>query len=192
KDATGKLVAFELKYVYVNPANTPIVTYNTPIDGYEVSFTDYTTSGSYNSTSWDFGDGVTYNSTLVPGPHTYTTTGGKIIKNKVVYGNKNCAVSFEKAINITGRLGLTGDEEQDILLFPNPANTSVTVVCKAPANNVQITILNQLGVIVKSLHFDSITDMQRIDISDLVSGYYVFSFQTVDFKATSELMVLGK
>ena len=73
----------------------------------------------------------------------------------------------------------------EILLYPNPFSTSVTVQNSSQFENIHLTILDtqQKIILEYTIEFSLICQKQTFDLSYLPAGMYFFKFQQVDSKA---------
>ncbi|MFN0274627.1 MAG: sulfatase-like hydrolase/transferase, partial [Chitinophagales bacterium] len=169
---TGKLVAFDTKTFYLNPVNAPSIFYNAYVSGMQVSIEDYSLTGSFKSSSWDFGDGGIMEEFL-PAAHTYSTPGTYTIKNTVFYGN-GCSTISSKTVTILEDVKTTeevlGVSDFNMRVFPNPANQTITLVYDPQYTGISIAILNSFGQVM----LNKTTDLSgAIDISGLPAGNYI-------------------
>lgn len=82
------------------------------------------------------------------------------------------------------------DLQENITLFPNPANDVLNIQIDRIINEaVNITFFNAQGKIVKSLDIENPDAIMKIDIASLTDGFYFLSFTTERGKATKSLMV---
>lgn len=73
--------------------------------------------------------------------------------------------------------GIATLKNSDLHIFPNPASNSFMVRLKAGEKKYSISLLNQLGQIVKSLTI--VGNQQTIDINDLKPGVYFVKVSSV-------------
>ena len=73
----------------------------------------------------------------------------------------------------------------EILLYPNPFSTSVTVQNSSQFENIHLTILDtqQKIILEYTIEFSLICQKKTFDLSYLPAGMYFFKFQQVDSKA---------
>jgi len=100
---THAVVGFDSKYFYLNPVNTPSVSFETIAgDSLTVWVTNISISGTYNSVWWDWGDGTaTY--AKDPGPHTYASSGNYTITGYAQYGNDSACIASSQQQFTTGK-----------------------------------------------------------------------------------------
>ncbi len=132
-----------------------------------------TASGGANYL-WD--TGATTNSIVVTGlgalAPTYTVTGT---------GIDGCAVNASITQSSTPCLGLIGiykEVNQQINIYPNPANDNINIDISNSLNiteNIIINIFNSLGQLIKEeeLHFEN--NKAIINTKDLVNGIYLLT-----------------
>ncbi|MBC8046641.1 MAG: sulfatase-like hydrolase/transferase [Fimbriimonadaceae bacterium] len=168
--ATGKLAGFDTKTYYFNPANAPVISYNTSVSGHDVSIIDYSITGSYTNTNWAYGDGAS-SEDFLPAPHSYAATGTYLIKNTAYYGNKpTCRVTLNKVVAIAGPPLKEGPVVMEI--YPNPAYNKINVVLPYAIANADVQILNTFGQIVLSEHFKYEGNGFELNILSLPTGNY--------------------
>lgn len=95
-----------------------------------------------------------------------------------------CNTSASLEINATG-FGVDEEEGMDILLFPNPAQTEVTV--SAPEMS-RVVLRNALGQTVLDLPVER-TDQATIGIENLSQGLYIVEITTVFGKTAKQLVI---
>jgi hypothetical protein len=100
-------------------------------------------------------------------------------------------INYNVVNNTAGIKQITGINNQ-IAVYPNPASSEVSFTCDLSNVNQSATvkIYNMLGSLVKTIPLESNTTTEKIDISSLEEGVYVYSF-IVGGKAikTSRLVV---
>ncbi len=124
---------------------------------------------SYN---WDFGDGTTAATDTVA--HSYKESGSYIVR--LIIANECGADTAYSSLNAIGTTHVESAEfDKNILVYPNPANNSLTVKCGYTTILRTYTILNSLGSIVLEGH----TDMHNsIKTGQLSPGSYVLLLNT--------------
>ncbi|MBC8173237.1 MAG: sulfatase-like hydrolase/transferase [Chitinophagales bacterium] len=190
KDAAGNQVAFDMKYVQVNTGNIPVVTYDAVSDEHGLNVESYILDGTWNTTAWNYGDGYT-STQFIPGPHQYSTTGTKTIKNFVYYGN-GCIKQFNKMVIIPDVV--LKQTSFDFTIYPNPAVNSISITTPLLLSNAKIIITNQLGQIVFENQAREFSDTYfiELDISDLPNGVYILKLEGDTFNAVRKFEVAGK
>lgn len=81
-------------------------------------------------------------------------------------------------------LGVTQSELTNVVLFPNPTNTAVTI---ANAENAQVAIFNILGQ--KIMEVSNISNSETIDVSRLQAGTYFVQIAKEGQSTTEKLIV---
>lgn len=119
-DSAGHIIGLNTKTFYLNDANTPSSDFTLAHEtSNTISIQDYTVSGSYTASWWDFGDGALRYETW-PAPHTYFTTGNYIVTNYLQYGNDpDCIVAVSDSVMITA---IQPPQKPGLHIYPNPAN----------------------------------------------------------------------
>ena len=122
-------------------ANHPTAnfTYN---GGGTINFTNTSTNGAYYF--WDFGDGNT--STLENPSHTYNSNNTYQVQ-LIVYSADSCFIdTITQQITITAAGILDFSNTNKIGIYPNPANSKITI--QSNSNHKSGIIINALGDIV--------------------------------------------
>lgn len=175
-DSTHAIEALDLKYIYLNPENTPSATFElTNCGDLTVCINDYTVNGSFVSAWWDFGDGHISND-AVPGPYTYAAAGNYNITQYITYGNDACEISFSKNIFISDP---DAQDKPQLVYYPNPASTLVNVFLPLQFDFASISIYDLLGRELKTIRY--------------IGGDYYFT-STVDvsgFRPGAYMLVVG-
>ena len=84
-------------------------------------------------------------------------------------------------------IAIVGSSEVNVSLTPNPAKSKV-ILSKSEIFT-QVDIINMLGIIIESLHFDSITKTS-IDINSLSKGVYNTPIYTKKGHKVDRLIVI--
>lgn len=184
--ATGKTVAFNTKTYYINTATKPIINFNLECDAVQLTakVIDYTLTGTYSGTSWDFGDGIIRNEYL-PDTHTYASPGLYAVKNTVMYGN-GCSVSKTKTADVLLREGIV---EVNCTIYPNPASGALYITVDHPFENTRLQIINVLG---ESVYVANTIDGEKtisLDISNLPQGNYWLQLNATDWNLNKMFVV---
>jgi hypothetical protein len=186
---TGVVAAIDLKYVYLNPDNAPIASFELDQAGpLQVSISNYDLSGSYTDSWWDFGDGyISYDP--LPGPYVYATPGTYQITNFVQYGNGDCLTNFAKSITFDNA---DTDSHPEISCFPNPADDQLNIVINTQVDIAVVSIYDIVGrkvgdfsYIGHNLYFNL-----TLDISALKHGAYILVVQTDDAAYQAPFIVI--
>lgn len=169
ENATGKQVAFNTKTYYINTATKPVINFDLLCDDINLTakVIDYTLTGTYSSTSWNFSDGTILND-LIPDTHTYATSGVYPVINTVGYGN-GCYVSKSRSADVLFRSGVIN---ANCLVYPNPATNELHVSVDHPMTNTNIKIINVLGETVYTNNISDSGNRININISLLPQGNY--------------------
>lgn len=149
--------------VFVNPTPTAAATASTTPGSLTVNFTNSSLGAtSYN---WNFGDGN--NSTAVNPSHTYASNGNYIVTLIATSGSCSDTVT----INLSA-LSVENEVEAiaSALLFPNPANNTVTL-------NVDLTVEGDLNIEIYDLTGKMIMNQNH---NNLYNGSYSFNLNTAD------------
>ncbi len=124
-----------------------------------------------NTIKWLFGDG-----TYAMGPvvmHNYTTSG--IYTVKLILSN-DCGSDTTELVIPLGISNITSAND-NALLYPNPANSSITFEYEDMPADADIIIVNTLGAVVLQQKATN-AKKQQIDISSLPIGNYILKLQT--------------
>ncbi|MBC8045248.1 MAG: sulfatase-like hydrolase/transferase [Fimbriimonadaceae bacterium] len=172
-DAENKLIAFDIKYFYLHENNKPFANYQASSNGLTACIINYSLTGNYIDTWWDFGEGVIIDE-KIPGPYTFQNEGSHIIKNYVEYGNENCIEVYEKTIFVADTLSKTFP----LLIFPNPAQQEITIKIADESGNGIVEIFNAQGQrIFSGVSLQcGCTRFEKIDVSKCSRGVYIASF----------------
>ncbi len=140
-----------------------------PINGLANDCYDFTILDSY-------GDGIccSYGN----GSYTLEVTGGSVIASGGSFTSSEVTnfclptTTFNFATNIEHNFN---DGKSTVDLYPNPANTYITVNILNGSRIGTISIYNMVGVVVKTQEIDG--SEKEIDISDLPAGSYIISIE---------------
>ncbi len=170
----GKTIAgFDLKYFYLNDANAPEVTFTvTNTEAQDVCILDYSITGSYTDTWWDFGDGHT-SEEFLPGTYTYASNGVYTITNFVEYGNDSCVAAFTKNITVEN---VSYDQKMEVSYYPNPASNTLRINFPAQLEFATLDVYDITGKKISSLdYYTSCCEFScALDVSAYTSGVYLF------------------
>lgn len=61
---------------------------------------------------------------------------------------------------------------RNIYVYPNPASTEITLVCTSLAQATQVSVVNNLGAVVKKIKLSAGATKTQINIQSLSSGWY--------------------
>lgn len=191
ENSTGNIKAFEIFEAQINPLNKPNAMFDVSTEGLTATIVDYTLTGEYNTTSWNFGDGFT-TIDLIPAPHTYLTSGSYSIRNIINYGN-NCKRTIRKNIVITSADGLYTSRygESDFSVYPNPADNYFTVQFQNGLLNCEVRMYNLTGQLVFMKKFDGVsTNKIIINAGDLPQGVYTVELRNDTFTESQLIEIL--
>ncbi|MDR2085444.1 MAG: C25 family cysteine peptidase [Bacteroidales bacterium] len=113
-----------------------------------------------------------------------------IINENIVGNDDQYNFNITDNIDIIARFkNIQGIEDisNDVILYPNPANSSITIECN---NMTNITLLDLQGKILK--HVSIQEDKFLFDISDLESGFYLIKIKTDNDIKTCSFVKVGK
>jgi len=135
----------------------------------------FSAAGVENTLSylWIFGDGTT--STLESPIHTYPSDSSYHV---LLVLSNDCGKDTVKW-GVPTSINSVSQSNSPIKLYPNPANTSITI---SADNNVEfkdIVILNSVGAVVYKENADAYKT-KNIDISTLPAGAYIMKVNTSD------------
>jgi hypothetical protein len=131
---------------------------------------DFTNTTTFSdSIAWNFGDGTLEGNNNTP-THTYTTI--NTTYDVWLYAYNQCTTDSIMYQITTDNVGITSFENL-ISIYPNPTNNKINIT-NLP-NNVNISIYNILGEIVKSIHIES--NATEINVQDLVEGSYILKIE---------------
>lgn len=140
----------------------------------------FTAVGDQNVTNyfWDFGDGDVQNSSSNTAAHHYNSDGTYAVVLKEGNSCDTAVLSHQIYVSVTpsGIHSVSGGWEADLKVYPNPANSSVTMSTESLSMN-KIVVYNVLGQKVyegvpKNSHH------VQLDLYDIPSGLYNMSVYT--------------
>ena len=73
---------------------------------------------------------------------------------------------------------ISDEKEDEIIIYPNPAKTSLTMTIKSEEDIKKINIFNQVGRLVLQVN----SEYSMIDISQFPKGIYVVEVEVKDKK----------
>lgn len=189
-DAGGNEVAFDTKYIYINPDNLPLASFAVNLDAATAGIMDYNLTGTYNSTSWDFNDGFTTND-FIPAPHTYASPGLYKIRNLVYYGNlPTCRKTFSHTVSVTGPPEMKSPEAA-CNLYPDPASDFVLVEGDAVLSADDITVFDITGHVVRTEKPAAQEYAFRIDVRTLPAGTYFVRMRGPQYTIIKQFEIIG-
>ncbi|MBK7427242.1 MAG: T9SS type A sorting domain-containing protein [Saprospiraceae bacterium] len=146
----------------------------------------FTSSVSANGTTW-----TQVNTVTVTGLPTTLNVGFYVNSQLASSGSVNfdaAGVFGGAALNsdIASRNG-EGTSYTAINAYPNPANNELNIkMAHLIGEKVQITVMNTIGQVALQQNFDSVNEVERLDISKLSSGVY---FLQVNTEAVQKIIV---
>lgn len=169
-DTAGHVVGMDMQYVYINPTQTPVATFNLMHYGRTgVVVSDLSITGSYTNYWWDFGIGPQFFNTT-PGPYFYAEPGAHNVTCYVQYGNDTtCVEAFTETL-----LPLSVEVVSDgaLMIWPNPSGSIINVMSEQPVSGKTYTIFNSTGQMVDRIISLSTGVIDQIDVSQLPQGLY--------------------
>jgi PKD repeat protein len=140
------------------------------INGAEVTFTNQSTGTSWY---WDFGDGTT--STDENPVHTYAGSG---TYNVTLIVQNSCGTdTLVQQVNITF-VGLPDLSNDQLFVYPNPADDVITIVLPQPGIETTIRVYNTAGQCIISKYLQDNKSTIFLDIAELPAGLYMLIIQT--------------
>lgn len=156
-------------------ANHPTAnfTYN---GGGTINFTNTSTNGAYYF--WDFGDSNT--STIENPSHTYNSNNTYQIR-LIVYSADSCFIdTITQQITITAAGILDFSNTNKTGIYPNPANSKITI--QSNANHKNGIIINALGDIVMEFTTEKIIDIQNLNNGVFIIKLFYTDTETINLK----------
>lgn len=145
--------------------------------GSVVTFSNASTGAS--TYAWDFGDGNT--SAATSPVYTYSTNGSYVVT--LVAMNGSCTDTTTLNVDITTGIS-ENQSNQNISLYPNPANESVTLTATlSKASDITVTIYDVTGKVIAAPLNEKAnagTVSYTLDISAINAGMYFASIKTND------------
>ena len=147
-----------------------------------VFFTDL----SENSTEWhwDFGDGET--STEQSPSHTYTAAGTYTVTMVAINQTLSDTLVIENLIEVTGTIGIAGNTEAGIHVYPNPSKGTVRIAVPTDLQGT-LTLTNILGAKVFERELHGNEDLIILNIRE--RGLYFINVSTKDARYIKKLIV---
>lgn len=116
-----------------------------------------------------------------PSSHCWGVAKGKVVENNLIWsvsgGSELCASCF-------GTVGLPVYERELLnnLVYPNPANSSITI----PVDNCKLFIYDVFG---KAILIQQIENKRSVDVSELPNGIYFTEIQTNSGKYSQKVII---
>lgn len=185
-NASGKYEAFNMQEFYLHPYEVPSTYFTAALsDTFTVTISDFSITGTYDSSWWDMGNG--YTTGTFPETYNYGEEGTFTITNYVSYnaGDTVCLVSWSQTIVIdTIEIPDTINEaihSPDLhlpVIYPNPAGDEISVSADHISGIVTIEIINELGQIVFSQIINNFQSGYHLHISQFPEGNYLMHFKS--------------
>lgn len=105
-----------------------------------------------------------------------------------------------QSVSLTGKKQMTNlevakfNERQQITLYPNPADSYFEIdLLPFKGQAVDLTITNQFGQSIKTVHIDKVTsEPTRIELDRFINGFYQVQIQSIDNQSTTVKLVVAK
>jgi PKD domain. len=147
------------------------------------------TTSNTVSYHWDFGDGNT--ATVNPTSHQYMANGNYPVTLTIV---NECGAESEiiREVSIRNRTVGINDafDDQQILIYPNPASDKLIVENKGSGNLKSFVIIDALGRTVKTVETKGNVKKTIVDLNGLANGLYTLSLQTPDGKMVRKFTIV--
>lgn len=171
------ITGFDLKYIFINDTFEPEVSFTLMNNvGFEVCVQDYSITGLYSDTWWDFGDGHTSDD-FIPANYVYASPGTYTVTNYVEYGNDSCVIAFTEDITLTT---IPEHTEPDVTYYPNPADQLMHISFPGQLDYATLAIYDITGKRVNSEQFltNACAFSCSVDVSSYKPGVYLFVLQS--------------
>lgn len=146
---------------------SPIADFSEVITDRDVSFTN--TSSSFNTISWDFGDGTT--SAEVNPFHTYAENGLYTVSQTIIKCGKSDTKTKTIEISV---LSTANFNQKKLRIYPNPASEKLHLKFEKSYKEVSVLISNLSGKSVLSTSLNNTAEI-ALDISTLSKGLYILT-----------------
>lgn len=104
--------------------------------------------------------------------------------------NPNIDIQYTIALHLRGDADLSVHEKEksdNIIIYPNPSNTEITIKNLPDfVNNYELRIYNTSGVLVDLKKVNQTAE--KIDVSHLSNGIYIFQLETNNYISTSKFI----
>ncbi|MEN9334704.1 MAG: hypothetical protein RLY35_1884 [Bacteroidota bacterium] len=145
--------------IFVTVTETPTADFSAIINNLGVQFLNNSTGAT--SYSWNFGDG---NVSSENNPsHNFGTDGSYTVTLEASNGNCTDVHTFEVLVT-----GLEEMMNASIMLYPNPAQDQINIVCPAQST---LIMTNVTGQIINTIQNSKIQEV--MNVSDLANGVYI-------------------
>lgn len=144
-----------------------------------------TSTGTYSSAEWDFGDGNT--STFASPAYTYNLPGTYEVCLTVFDGTNACGVTCEELEVYP--LGVENPKSNRIQVYPNPSNGEITVDLGSNYSDVSgLTIVDISGRVVFQQQNPQSKQMHQLDL-DLKAGSYFLQVMSETGTSSEVIMI---
>lgn len=166
------VIAFDLKYIFINADNTPTISFTLNPDNYlQAEVENIEIEGSYAAVHWDYGDGNMF-TTENPGPYRYAQQGDYIITATLDYGNA-CTVSYSQMYQAVLPQSIAS---ADWIIFPNPAHDRIFVFDPDQSDAATLRISTLDGKIIDIDYSVGAGGFYSLDVHNLNPGLYFLTF----------------
>ena len=100
--------------------------------------------------------------------------------NQYGYGVPDFALALQTAMNIDR------PEKQDLLIYPNPAHTTINIMLPDAMPSATVTVFNTLGQLVKQQGIGS--GNSTIQVSDFATGIYTYRIEGAGVTKTGKII----
>src|SRR5690606_25203876 len=98
-----------------------------------------------------------------------------------------CKAKASVSVTVSGCVGLSEEAAADLIsIYPNPSNGSFVVEVGASLN---ITILNELGQVVKTFSADQVPDSGKLQVEGLSKGLYLIQASDEERSFNSRIVI---
>lgn len=184
---SGSINAFDMEYYFIDPENSPDVSFELLSADPLVYVNEFEITGSYNSYWWLINsDSVFYNE--IPEEITFDTPAPYTISCYVQYGNNDCVLSYSQTIYKP----LINYFKDDILyIIPNPAHNNVTIYLKSGISSNELNMFDLNGKLVRrfDLSEDIGSSYYNFNVEDIENGVYILNI-TSEINSTSSPLII--
>ena len=94
-------------------------------------------------------------------------------------------------INIEDRAtGLSEEQGQDITIYPNPASDQLFVRLPSGSRDSELSLFTVNGKLILKERIEAGSELYRIDLSEVLTGYYILKISDQDKLFTSKLSII--
>ena len=160
----------------INVCETPTASFSHTTNNEDVTFTNTSTHGT--TYLWNFGDGNT--STNMSPNHTYAGSGIYTVTLKTTNACTTTTTSMDIEVVFTNVFDVT--QNWNVNIFPNPNSGEFTLALDGINEDVNVSILNMSGQLIRSWKYDNIGTVWKttLNASELAKGLYILQVQTKD------------